>query len=252
MKKFLLFITALLFSLSGFSQLTEGFEGATFPPTNWAVFDNGVNAAPPVNWTSSTIASTGSKAAFMNKPGNIGVNSTARDFLASPAVTIASGSELKFFTRMILPTIQVSKYQVRIKLVSVGAQNDPLGYNTLVEYTDANLVQNYSVYEQKTVVIPPAYIGVPVYIAFCCEVTQPAAAVAGNRWLVDDINIVQACVTPADTSLTSAPILSNSATFGWTATPGTASYDIENVLLSQDFTGVPTGKIGRASVGKEC
>ena len=245
MKNFLLFIASLLFSISGFSQLTEGFEGATFPPTNWAVFDNGVNAAPAVNWVTNATANilvdpASVKAAYMNRPGNIGINNTARDFLATPAVTILPNTQLKFFTRTLLSTPQTTVYQVRIKLVSAGAQNDPVGYTTIATYTDANLVAFYNVYEQKIIPIPPTYNGQSVYVAFVCELTQTGTASIGNRWLVDDVGLNQQCSTPVDTSLTVAPIFATSATLGWTATTGTASYDVENILSTATFTGVPT------------
>ena len=243
MKKIFLTTIFIFISLLSFAQITtlagEGFEGSTFPPAGWAVFDNGVNAVPPVNWATNTIANSGVKAAYMNRPGNIGANSIAKDFLSTPAVTVPANGELKFFMKNILPTVQVTKYQVRIKLVSAGAQNIPAGYNLVVQYTDIDLAA-YNAYEQKVVPIPAAYTGVPVYIAFCCEVTQPFATSVGNRWWVDDVNIVSSCLTPAGSSL-NAVASATTSTINWNATAGTTSYDIENVPDDTIFTGIPTG-----------
>ena len=41
MKKLLLFLMSF-FTFFAFGQLSEGFEGATFPPTGWVVEDNGI------------------------------------------------------------------------------------------------------------------------------------------------------------------------------------------------------------------
>ena len=240
MKKYLLFILFVLFSICGYTQINEGFEGAVFPPTGWAVFDNGVNVALPVNWKSTPTPNTGAKAAFMDRPGNIGINVISQDFLATPSTVVPVNGQLKFFARRSLLPQTVNKYQVRIKLVSAGAQNDPVGYNIVQQYTDLDLAAVVNVYEQKVINIPAIYQNVPVYIAFCFEYTQPAAASTGNRWFVDDVGVIQPCITPADTTLTVAPIVAVSATLNWTATPGTLSYDIENVLQTGAFTGVPT------------
>jgi gliding motility-associated-like protein len=241
MKRIILLIITFLISLTGFSQLTQDFEGAVFPPPTWAVFDNGINASTPINWATRTTPNTGLLAAYMDRAGNIGINQTSQDYLATPAVTVPANGQLKFFTRSLLLVPQAStKYQIRIKPVSAGAQNDPAGYALVQEYTDANLVAVYNIYEQKTINIPAIYTGIPVYVAFCLEYLQPGTSATGNRWLVDDVNIVSPCISPALGSLTVAPIFATSATLGW-ATTGAASYDIEHILSTGTFTGVPTG-----------
>ncbi|WP_411377654.1 hypothetical protein ACLHWR_11620 [Flavobacterium psychrophilum] len=55
MKKIIIAFFMIIFPLLSFAQITEGFEGATFPPAtpgNWAVLDNGVGTA--VSWTETT------------------------------------------------------------------------------------------------------------------------------------------------------------------------------------------------------
>ncbi len=247
MKKIILLLT-ILFSVTSFSQLAlEGFESGTFPPTtpaNWAVFDNGVNATPAVNWASTNVATnvyTGTTAAFMRRPGNI-VGTVAQDYLATPSVNVPTNGQIKFYTKNLLGTPQpATKYQVRIKLVSDGPQNDPANYVLLQEWVDPNLVTTAAVYEQKTVNIPATYFGQSVYVALCMQYTQPAAATVGNTWCIDDFQIIAQCNSPAPTSLNVSSVFDTSAVLGWTATGGSISYDIENVLQSASFTGTPSG-----------
>jgi hypothetical protein len=51
MKKLLLFFMSF-FTIFSYSQF-EGFEGATFPPTGWTRFDNGIGLAQQWNETTS-------------------------------------------------------------------------------------------------------------------------------------------------------------------------------------------------------
>ncbi len=155
MKKIILLLIGLLFSINTFSQLAlQDFEAAAFPPTlptNWAVFDNGVNALPAVNW--GTLAApaqvtplpplpfAGVKSAYVNRSDNFGANNTSMDYLVTPLTNIPTNGQIPFFTRTLLTTQQTStKCQIRIKLQSAGAQNDPSGYNLVTKWTDANLV----------------------------------------------------------------------------------------------------------------
>jgi len=74
MKKITFALFLALLPLLGFSQFTEGFEGATFPPTNpgnWITMDNGVGTT--VSWTAINnpaippnppIVNSGSRAAY--------------------------------------------------------------------------------------------------------------------------------------------------------------------------------------------
>ncbi|HRN98886.1 MAG TPA: hypothetical protein PLA69_06200 [Flavobacterium sp.] len=118
MKRITLLILALLFSLSGFSQVfSESFEGTTTPDLasdtwqlgsgTWGVFDNGVGTGQ--SWTFNDGVSTpplvydGTRAAFMNRE-NIGAGNTAQDFLATPAVLVPANGELKLWTRSTLAT----------------------------------------------------------------------------------------------------------------------------------------------------
>jgi gliding motility-associated-like protein len=250
-------IVSLLISFAGFSQILtpfEGFESATFPPTtpaNWAVFDNGISAGGinNKNWvavTTSALVNEGLKSAYMDGRQQIGAGNTARDFLASPAVTVATNGQLKFFTRTNTPTPIGTNLQIRVKLVSAGPQNDPNGYEIIREWNNGSvppLTAIFNVYEEKTIDfnLTPQYQNVPVYIAFCLENFQEGATTTANRWLVDQVRIVTLCNAPAATSLTATSILSSSATLGWAAASGSIGYEIENQLSTVPFTGIATG-----------
>ena len=57
-----------LFTFFSYGQLSEGFEGATFPPTGWYVDDNGIGTTR--SWTETTTASlvhAGLKAAYLDR-----------------------------------------------------------------------------------------------------------------------------------------------------------------------------------------
>ena len=53
MRKITLLLFTFIFSFTGNSQglPLEGFEGGTFPPTNWSVFDIGVGGT--VDWSTN-------------------------------------------------------------------------------------------------------------------------------------------------------------------------------------------------------
>ena len=67
MKKLLLFFMSI-FSVLSYGQFPEGFEGATFPPTGWIRFDNGIGTAQQWDETTTTaLVFAGTKAAFLNR-----------------------------------------------------------------------------------------------------------------------------------------------------------------------------------------
>ncbi|MBC7641640.1 MAG: choice-of-anchor J domain-containing protein, partial [Flavobacterium sp.] len=225
MKKIIFLILTLVFSISSNAQLAnESFEAATFPPTTpaaWATFDNGVGIR---NWATFTIANSGIKAAYMNQQAVMPAGSISRDYLATPAINVPINAQVKFFTRTTLSTPQVgTKYTVRIKPQTSGAQNDPTGYAIIQEWDDTNLATPFNVYQEKVVNIPAIYNNTQVYVAFVYEYTS-TGVVGGNRWLVDDAKVVANCVGPTSTTFTATGITNAEATFGWTAVPGATGY----------------------------
>ena len=100
-----------LFSLLGFSQF-EGFEGA-FPPTGWAVFDNGIGTAQ--SWQASPAGQqyAGNGAAYLNRE-NVTDGTFALDWLVTNAVTIPTDGQIRFYTKLTQAGIQGSNFSIRI------------------------------------------------------------------------------------------------------------------------------------------
>ena len=97
MKKITLSFFFLMSSFLGFTQINEGFEGATFPPTtptSWAVFNT--NTGPAVlNWTLASNNPfppyTGANAAIIDRV-NIGQGNTMQNWLVTPQITVSANN----------------------------------------------------------------------------------------------------------------------------------------------------------------
>jgi gliding motility-associated-like protein len=234
MRKITLLLFTFFCSFLGYSQLAlEGFEGAAFPPANWAAFDTGVGGT--LNWSTNANSYQGLLAAYMNRQ-NIAPNVTAEEYLATPSVFIQPNAEIRFFSRTFTAGNAGTLYQVKIKPVSTGAQNDPNGYILLQEYTEDQLSAVFNVYEEKIINVPIAYQGLNVYVAFVMKNFQPTNNLSGDRWLLDNVQINEKCLDP--TAGTAAP-LATSSTLSWSGL-GT-SFEIEHLLGTATPTGVATG-----------
>ena len=108
MKKLLLFFMSL-FTFFSYGQLSEGFEGATFPPTGWTTFDNGIGLTRSWGITTATGLGwvyAGGRAAIVNKedvPSGI-----AEDWMVTPLVTVPANGQLRFFARSIALIVSVN------------------------------------------------------------------------------------------------------------------------------------------------
>ncbi|HEU4496007.1 MAG TPA: choice-of-anchor J domain-containing protein, partial [Flavobacterium sp.] len=193
MKKITLLLLMCFWCFSGFSQLSEGFEGAALPASgtwtlgsgSWAVFDNGVGLTN--TWTANSgvavppLVYEGTRAAFMNgAQDNIGAGNTAQDWLVTPAVTVPANGQLRFFARQTISGDQGTVYQIRI---STTSQTNASSFTVLQQWTEPALNSTFNVYEEKVVPLGlPA--GSTVYVAFVMVVTQPGASISADRWLV--------------------------------------------------------------------
>jgi hypothetical protein len=52
-----------------------------------------------------------------------------------------------------------------------------------------------------------------VYLAFVMEFTQPTTALDGDRWLIDDVQLITQCLDPTNLSVTATT--HNTATLTW-------------------------------------
>jgi gliding motility-associated-like protein len=253
MKKITLLLLLFFISLSGYSQFTpivEGFESTTGPETSpstdwylgtgtWAVFDN--DAASGITttqrWSINTLPTNvyqGTNAAYMNRE-NIGAGNTSEDFLATPLVHVPANGELHFYARTFASGQQGTIFQVRIAPDVPGAQTNPAAYSTIQTYTEAQLSALFNVYEEKVINLGTSFANQNIYIAFVQVFTQPTTALGGDRWLLDNVSVVEKCLDP--TNLTFSGINSFGATLNWNNTSGATSWEIEIV----PSTGTPTG-----------
>ena len=200
MKKITLLLFTFFFTSLGFSQLPlEGFEGATFPPTNWAVFDIGVGS---VNWSTNVNSCQGTLAAYMNRQ-NVGAGIPIAEYLATPSVNIPTNGELHFFSRSFTAGNAGTTYEVRLSSAS-SPQNNPGSYTVLLaSYTEDQLSAVFNICDEHVIDLS-AFAGQNVYISFVMKYTQPTAALSGDRWLLDNVQVIEKCLDP--TALGATPL----------------------------------------------
>jgi len=240
MKKIILLLLISFFSISGYSQLAlEGFESGI--PSTWAVFDNGVgtNQSWGINNAVATppIVYQGNNAAYINRENLVTEGLIARDYLATPLVTIPANGQLRFFTRSFASAVLGTKYQIRVA-PSTASQTSisDADYIWVKEWDEITLNATYNIYEEKVVSLS-AYANQQVYVSFVRVHTQLAGGIngAGDRWLVDNVSIVQQCLDP--TGLAANGITQTSANLTWGNPSGATSWEIEVIPA----TGTPTG-----------
>ena len=237
MKKITFGFFMMILPYLGFAQvINEGFEGASFPPTtqgNWITMDNGFGTN--VSWaetTDPTRVYAGTKAAIMERE-NIGAGNTSIDWLVTPRFTVPSGGELRFFTRQTLSGNNGSLYEIRVSTDPV--QNNQAPYTTIQPWTEITLNTTFNVYEEKTVDLS-AYIGQQIYLAFVKINTQPTSTTNGDRWLIDNVRIVEECLAPTAVNVgTTTP---DSAVLEWQNNGSATSWE---VVIQAPGSGVPTG-----------
>ena len=255
MKKITFLIITLLLSICSFSQLLpppgiEGFENTAgpdlAPPTTpspwtigtgeWAVFDNGVGLAKrwEIKNSPATDIYQGLNAAYMDREF-IGQGNTSEDFLATPLVTVPANGQLRFYTKSTIALETNTIFQIKIA-PATGTQVNPSDYTLVQQWTEATLTTTYNIYEQKIVDLS-LYAGQQVYIAFVMKYTQNVAGLSGDRWLVDNVQLVPNCVNPANLNVN--PITFNGGSLTWTS-QGSTSWEIEILPVGSPPTGVGT------------
>lgn len=252
MKKITLLLLTIFFSISGYSQLAlEGFESTTGPtglPSttwtlgtgNWAVFDNGIGLGQRWGINSSVttpptppIVYEGTNAAYVNRE-NIGQGNTSEDYLATPLVTIPTNGQLHFYTRSFTTGNQGTVYQIKVAPAS-ASQTNPAAYTLVTQWTEVDLTTTYNIYEEKVVSLA-AYAGQQVYVSFVKVYNQPLTTLDGDRWLVDNVSIIEQCLDP--TTLAASGITQTSANLSWGNPSGATSWEIEILPAAGTFTGV--------------
>jgi len=240
MKKIILLILMSFISLSGFSQLNEGFEGAPATPDatgawalpqstalglgSWLVRDNRTNSNP--NWRSTIVsfpANSGTNCAYVDRE-NTGPGVLAQEWLITPQITVLANSQLRFFTRQTLQGDLGTRYQVR---ASSSANQADLSSYTLIlaDYSEAQLstlTSNQLDFEEKIINLP--FSGAR-YFAFVKVFTQPEDVTSGDRWLIDDVRLLQRCEDPI--APLGATASATGATLTWSVVTGSTQSQFE-------------------------
>ncbi|WP_298154551.1 choice-of-anchor L domain-containing protein, partial [Flavobacterium sp.] len=254
MKKITLLLTFLFFSTVALSQV-ETFEGGI--PSTWAVMNgaNGVGALQPwilntSNWPLPTSPrspyaahndpTTVLNAAYVNNE-QIGMGNTEEDWLITDQKQIPVNGQLRFWTRLTTVGDQGTIYEIRVS--TNATQTNQAAYTVLQSWGEDEIIdptQPLADYQEVKVDFPAALQGQNVYIAFVRVFTQPSGARAGDRWLIDDVNLVQKCLEPVGLEVIPTSISSTSVTFTWN-NPGLATdFEYEIVPASQEPTGTGT------------
>ena len=240
MKKITLFFLMMFLTFASFAQLPEGFEGTSLPnlatgdwvlPSGtWKVINENISTGPSAQtWGIIGVASScvGTRSAYLNRE-NVVDGTFAVDWLVMPQTTIPNNGQLRFLSKLTQASNQGSVYTIR---VSTTSQTDINSFTTIQTWTETEINAVFNECEEKVVQFPAAYINQPVYVAFVMTNDN------GDRWIIDEVNIVEQCLDP--TNLGATPT-ATTANLTWTGNG--ASYEIEHLVgAGATPTGVATG-----------
>ena len=189
------------------AQFPESFETAV-PPTGWASFRGTNDLGTNYDWTTSTIANSGSQAAYVRYENVTG--GLAEDWLVTPQFTPgASSNLLTFMQRQSYTSNYGSVYTVR---VSTASQTTHADFTIINTQTEADFTTVYSMKEIDL----SSYEGTPIYVAFVMENDD------GDNWLIDDVELSEIPACPAPDQLSAVADAIDAATLSWNET-GTAT-----------------------------
>ncbi|ALM50577.1 hypothetical protein AMR72_17825 [Flavobacterium psychrophilum] len=233
MKKITLFLTALLFALNGYAQLpNESFESWTAGqgPTNWMILQN--NTGLNTKWVQSTAGNTvtppntGTHAAYLI-PENV-LTGMPEDYLVSPLFNSPVNGRINFYSRFLQVADQSTV--IKVKILPAGADASILSnYVELQSWTELELNPGQTEYVKTIVNIPAAYENTQVRIAFV------VVSDFGDRFLLDDVEVVSQCTDPTDLSATNIGV--TTATLNWINTSGATKWEIELKPVNEPTVG---------------
>ena len=208
--------------------LSEGFDGATFPPAGWAMFDNGIGLTN--SWMQATTGVySGAGSAYIQYET---IGSISEDWLVTPAFTpTATEYQLTFYQKQTYSSNYGTTYEIR---VSTTSQTNAATFTTVASYGENTFGTAYS---QKIIDLS-AYIGQSVYVAFV-EVQDD-----GDDWYVDEVVTLQSCSgTPAASTTIS------STTNACAGTPFTLSLSTTYSSVDYQWQSSPNGVIWTDIIG---
>ncbi|MCW3085992.1 MAG: sorting protein [Bacteroidetes bacterium] len=230
-------------ALSGY--FTEGFEGATFPPTGWMITNV---AGPTYTWASSTAqVHSGTKSAFMRYDATAG---GGQDWLITPKYTVASTDSVVFFLRLAYAGYQPDSLSIKVSTTDSATASFTGTLLALKEGT--NYPPNATAWYRYAVSLA-AYNGQNIFIAFkhydndgdglyiddVAIGTKPAAEVAITALIMPANSGTGTAITPQATFLNSG---SATQTFNATTTITPGGY-----TSTQTITSLAPGATGLAT-----
>ncbi|SEP93089.1 choice-of-anchor J domain-containing protein, partial [Flavobacterium urocaniciphilum] len=231
MRKLLL----LLLMLVGFNVFgqTEDFEGLTFPPTGWTIFETGTGVSQSWTETANPLFTYGGvgKSAFLNRE-NVPDGTFAVDWLVTKQLTVPANGQIRFFTKTLQAGNQLSLFDVKI---STTSQTNPASFTTIQSWDESSLTTVANVYEEKVIDLNTATYpaGTLVYIAFVMTNDN------GDRWLIDNFNLLQKCSTPT-APLNTTNESTDSAQLSWGNPDGATEWEVQVCPFSDTFGGPTT------------
>ena len=212
----------------------ENFDGVTAPalPTGWTQFETGtgtVQSWQTTNLATFTYGGVGN-AALINRE-NV-TSGLAIDWLVTNQITVPANGQLRFQTKTVQSGIQGSLFDIKISKIS---QTNPADFANIVSYDEASLTSTANVYEEKVIDLPAATYpaGTLIYIAFVMTNDN------GDRWLIDNVNVVQKCNTPIGPLATSGGT-TNSTILSWGNPGGITVWDVQVCPFADTFGGAST------------
>lgn len=233
MKKLLL----LLFMFTGlniFGQITENFEGATFPPTGWVQFESGTGLPAGPSWSETSVSlftylGAGKSATITRE--NVATGQ-AIDWLVTNLVTVPANGQLRFYAKTVQTGVQGGTFEIKI---SSASQTNPTDFTNIVTFSESTLTAVVNVYEEKVIDIPATYPpGSQIYIAFVMSNDN-----GEQRWCLDNVNVVQKCNIPTGPLLTSLES-TTSAQLSWGSPAGVTNFDVQVCPIADTFGGPST------------
>ena len=204
------------------TNLSEGFEGSTFPPLNWQAISNN---------TSNSVTQSSSQAHSGTYSARFSSYSSATDYtqyLISPKLTAASGDSIAFWYR---------KYTYGSEVFSVGVSTTD---SDVASFTFGSDVTNASTTWQRYVEDLTSYAGQDIYVAI------KYSSIFAYYLYIDDVTGPEPWVDPSPVANLSV----NSLNFGYVITSGSG---IKTVVLTNsggsDLTGTIASDATEFSVG---
>ncbi len=219
-----------LFSVCAFAQLPlEDFE--TWPPTGWGIYDNGSGTTD--SWIQSEENNifyppyAGTYAAFIDNENVPDTNPVPQDWLVTTQFTVPNNPQLRFFSRLTMDGNSGGLY--RIMISNLADQSDLASYTQVIEWTELEINATQDEYEEKLVSLPETLIGQQVYVAFVMVADE------GDRWLVDNVSVVEQCLAPTEVEIENIGL--TTADITWENPEGYTDWEIEIVEEADPFTG---------------